>query len=43
MAGKGNGDVSRVLKIADLDDAEASRADIEAIVRAWCEWRDAGA
>jgi hypothetical protein len=38
---EGSGDVSRVLKVADLDAAEAARPDIEAIVRSWCEWRDA--
>jgi hypothetical protein len=38
---EGSGDVSRVLKVADLDAAEAARPDIEAIVRAWCVWRDA--
>ena len=45
---EGNGDTSRVMKVADLDEAEAARpeleagkADLEAAVRAWCDWRDA--
>jgi hypothetical protein len=37
---EGTGDTSRVLKVASIDEAEAARPDIEAIVRAWCEWRD---
>jgi hypothetical protein len=39
---EGTGDTSRVLKIADLDDAERLRAELESIVRAWCAWRDRG-
>ena len=39
---EGSGDVSRVLKVSDLDAVEAARPDIESIVRSWCEWRDAG-
>jgi uncharacterized protein YdhG (YjbR/CyaY superfamily) len=37
---EGTGDVSRVLKVASVEDADAARVDIEAIVRAWCEWRE---
>ena len=37
---EGTGDTSRVLKVASLEEAEAARPDLEAIVRAWCEWRD---
>ena len=36
----GTGDTSRVLKVATLAEADAARADIAKIVRAWCEWRD---
>ena len=38
---EGSGDTSRVMKVADLDDAEAARPELESIVRAWCDWRDA--
>lgn len=38
---EGSGDTSRVIKVADLDEAEAARAELESIVRAWCDWRDA--
>jgi hypothetical protein len=37
---EGTGDTSRVLKIATVEDAEAARPDIEAIVHSWCAWRD---
>jgi hypothetical protein len=37
---EGSGDVSRVLKVADLAAAEALRSELESIVRAWCDWRD---
>jgi hypothetical protein len=37
---EGSGDVSRVLKIASLDEAEAAKPDMERLVRAWCDWRD---
>lgn len=36
---EGSGDTGRVLKIGSLEEAEEARADIEAIVRAWCEWK----
>jgi hypothetical protein len=38
---EGTGDTSRVLKVADLADAEAARPELESIIRAWCDWRDA--
>ena len=38
---EGSGDTSRVLKMGSLDEAEAARREIAAIVAAWCEWRDA--
>ncbi len=31
----------RTLKVASVADANAARRDIENIVRAWCDWRDA--
>ena len=39
---EGTGDTSRVLKVGSVDEAEASRPELESIVRAWCDWRDAG-
>jgi hypothetical protein len=30
------------MKIGSLDDAEAARAELESIVRAWCDWRERG-
>jgi uncharacterized protein YdhG (YjbR/CyaY superfamily) len=36
---EGGGDTSRVLKIGSVADANGAKADIERIVRAWCEWR----
>lgn len=38
---EGTGSTSRVMKIGSVDDANASKAGIEKIVRAWCDWRDA--
>ena len=39
---EGTGDTSRVLKVGSLEEAEAARTDLEALVRDWCAWRDAG-
>lgn len=36
---EGTGETSRVLKIASLAEAEATRRDLEKIVVAWCAWR----
>jgi hypothetical protein len=38
---EGAGDTSRVMKIASLADAAAAKEDLERLVRAWCDWRDA--
>jgi hypothetical protein len=37
---EGSGDTSRVMKLGSVSDAEAARAELEAIVRAWVVWRD---
>jgi hypothetical protein len=37
---EGSGEVSRVLKVASIEEAEAARPDIEALVRAWYAWRE---
>ena len=39
---EGTGDTSRVMKLGSLEEAEAARPELEAIVRAWCDWRDGG-
>jgi hypothetical protein len=39
---EGTGDTSRVMKLGSLDEANAARGELEAIVRAWCEWRENG-
>jgi len=36
---EGTGDISRVLKIASVAEADRARKDLEKIVRAWCDWR----
>ena len=38
---EGGGDTSRVMKIGSVAEANAAKADIARIVRAWCDWRDA--
>jgi hypothetical protein len=37
---EGTGDTSRVMKVADLEDAEAARPELARIVKSWCDWRD---
>jgi hypothetical protein len=37
---EGEGDVVRIMRLADLNDVEAAADDIRAVVRAWCDWRD---
>ncbi len=37
---EGSGNTSRVMKIGSLEEAEAVRPELEALVRAWCDWRD---
>lgn len=39
----GGGGTSRMLKIASVAEANAAKKDIEAIVKAWCAWREASA
>ena len=36
----GTGATSRVMKLGSVADANAAKAGIERIVRAWCDWRD---
>ena len=37
---EGSGEHGRFARLADLDDIEARRPELEAIVRAWCDARD---
>jgi hypothetical protein len=39
---EGSGELGRVMKIGTVAEADAARAELEAIVRAWCEWRTSG-
>jgi hypothetical protein len=39
----GGGDVSRVVKIGSVAEAQKAREDLEGIIRAWCDSRDAAA
>lgn len=38
---EGSGDTSRVLKLGSVEEADDARRDLEAIVKAWCAWREA--
>ncbi|MGZ8755842.1 MAG: DUF1801 domain-containing protein [Acidimicrobiia bacterium] len=37
---EGEGDTARVMRLWNLADVEAGRADLEAVILAWCEMRD---
>jgi hypothetical protein len=36
---EGEGGLVRVMRFADLAEVEASKSDLEAVFRAWCEWK----
>jgi hypothetical protein len=36
----GNGDTARVMRFADLEEVERLKDELEAVVRAWCAWKD---
>jgi hypothetical protein len=38
---EGEGKLVRTMRFSDLDDLGAGRADLEAAIRAWCEWKAA--
>jgi len=40
---EGGGATSRMMKIGSVPEANAARRDLEAIVKAWCDWRDGAA
>jgi hypothetical protein len=37
---EGEGKLVRTMRFSNLDELGEGRRDIEAVVRAWCEWRD---
>jgi len=37
---EGDGRLARTMRFADLDQLEAGRAELEAVIRAWCDSRD---
>ena len=37
---EGSGGTGRVMKLGSVAEANAARADLERVVRAWCAWRD---
>jgi hypothetical protein len=36
---EGDSRLARTMRFADLDDVEAGRAELEAVIRAWCDWK----
>jgi hypothetical protein len=36
---EGDGRLVRTMRFSDLDQLEAGRADLEAVIRAWCDWK----
>jgi hypothetical protein len=36
---EGDGKLVRTMRFADVDEVEAGRTDLEAVIRAWCEWK----
>jgi hypothetical protein len=36
---EGDGRLVRTMRFADLDQLQAGRADLEAVIRAWCDWK----
>jgi hypothetical protein len=36
---EGDGELVRTMRFADLDELEAGRTELEAVVRAWCDWK----
>ncbi len=38
---EGDNKLVRTVRFADLDGVEAGRPDIERVIAAWCDWRDA--
>jgi hypothetical protein len=38
---EGDGRLARTMRFTDLEEMEAGRADLEAVIRAWCDWKAA--
>ncbi len=38
---EGDGKLARVMRFADLDEVNAAREELEAVIRAWCAFKDA--
>lgn len=38
---EGDGKLVRTMRFVDLDDVEAGRADLERVIRSWCDWKAA--
>ena len=36
---EGDGRLARTMRFSDLEQLEAGRADLEAAIRAWCDWK----
>jgi hypothetical protein len=36
---EGDGKLVRTMRFTDLEQLEAGRADLEAVIRAWCDWK----
>ena len=36
---EGEGRLARTMRFADTGEVEAGRAELEAVIRAWCEWK----
>lgn len=36
---EGEGDLVRTMRFADLSEVEAAKSDLQAVIRAWCEWK----
>ena len=38
---EGDGDLVRTMRFGDAESVEANKADIQAAITAWCDWKDA--
>jgi hypothetical protein len=36
---EGEGRLARTMRFSNADEVEAGRAELEAVIRAWCEWK----
>lgn len=36
---EGDGKLVRTMRFADVEEVEAGREDLQAAIRAWCDWR----